>query len=115
MREHPLKMVGKRASRKSDSHRVFGQGRSVGQSKDCAMGSIFFSYARGDDEEFVWRLYERLKAAGFGVWFDRVSMPSRDLTFYQEIRDAIAACDHLVLVVGPQASGSDYVAQEWRF
>jgi WD40 repeat protein len=77
--------------------------------------SIFVSYARGDDEPFVWRLYERLKAAGFNVWFDRVSMPSRELSFYQEIRDAIAACDRLVLVVGPKAIASDYVMQEWRF
>jgi hypothetical protein len=39
----------------------------------------------------VRRLYERLKAAGFDVWFDRVSMPSRELTFSKEIEDAIWA------------------------
>ena len=79
------------------------------------MTSIFLSYARDDDERFVRRLYERLKNAGFDVWFDRVSMPSRQLTFYQEIRDAIAALDRLVLVVGPKAVASDYVKQEWHF
>jgi WD40 repeat protein len=79
------------------------------------MTSIFLSYARGDDEPFVWRLYERLTKSGLTVWFDRVSMPSRQLTFYQEIRDAIAARDRLVLVVGPRAIASDYVNQEWRF
>ncbi len=52
---------------------------------------LFLSYARDDDEPFVRRLYEDLVKAGFEVWFDRVSMPSRQLTFYQEIRDAIAA------------------------
>ncbi len=56
-----------------------------------------------------------LAAGGFEVWFDRVSMPSRNLTFHQEIRDAVAACDRLVLVVGPKVVASDYVRQEWQF
>jgi WD40 repeat protein len=76
---------------------------------------VFLSYARGDDESFVWRLFVGLQSAGFTVWFDRVSMPSRLLTFHQEIRDAITDCDRLVFVVGPKAVASDYVSQEWRF
>ena len=76
---------------------------------------LFLSYARGDDEPFVWRLYQGLKAHGFDVWFDRVSMPSRGLSFSEEIADAIAACDRLLLVVGPKAARSDYVNAEWRF
>ena len=76
---------------------------------------IFLSYARGDDEAFVRRLHDDLTKQGFDVWFDRVSMPSRNLTFHQEIRDAIAARDRLVLVVGPKAGVSDYVRQEWQF
>jgi len=76
---------------------------------------LFLSYSRSDDEPFVWRLYERLKAAGFEVWFDHVSMPSRQLTFSAEIETAITACDRLVLVVGPSAVASDYVTHEWRF
>jgi hypothetical protein len=85
------------------------------------MTSVFLSYARGDDEPFVRRLYDGLKQANgpdgvrFDVWFDRTSMPSRALTFYQEIRDAIHERDRLVLVVGPQAIASDYVTQEWQF
>jgi hypothetical protein len=78
------------------------------------IATLFLSYARGDDEAFVRRLYDDLTKANFDVWFDRVSMPSRQLTFYQEIRDAIAARDRLVLVVGPKATESDYVTQEWR-
>jgi hypothetical protein len=80
-----------------------------------AMAKVFLSYARGDDEPFVWRLQEDLKKAGFDVWFDRVSMPSRLLTFHQEIRDAIAARERLILVVGTKAVASDYVTQEWQF
>jgi WD40 repeat protein len=79
------------------------------------MTSIFLSYARDDDEAFARRLHADLTKAGFDVWFDRVSMPSRQLTFHQEIRDAIAARDRLLLVVGPGVLASDYVAQEWRF
>jgi hypothetical protein len=79
------------------------------------MTSIFLSYARDDDEAFVHRLHADLTHAGFDVWFDRISMPSRQLTFYQEIRDAIAARDRLLLIVGPGILTSEYVTQEWRF
>ncbi len=78
------------------------------------MTTIFLSYARGDDEPFVRRLYNDLVLVGFEVWFDRVSMPSRQLTFFQEIRDAVAARDRLLLVIGPKAVASEYVTQEWR-
>ena len=38
-----------------------------------------------------------------------MAMPSRGLTFHQEIQDAVAARERLVLVVGPKAALSDYV------
>ena len=79
------------------------------------MTNIFLSYGRGDDEPFVERLSRALKARGLDVWFDRESMPSRSLTFHQEIRDAIATCVRLVLIVGPHAVASEYVQQEWQF
>ena len=79
------------------------------------MTSIFLSYSRDDDEPFVRRLRDDLIAAGFDVWFDRVNMPSRGPTFHQEIRDAIAQRDRVLLVVGPQAVASEYVRQEWEF
>ncbi|GEM_PF-4834365 len=44
-----------------------------------------------------------------------MAMPSRGLTFHQEIQDAVAARERLVLVVGPKAGVSDYVRQEWQF
>jgi WD40 repeat protein len=86
------------------------------------MPRVFLSYARSDDIDlldsatsFVARLHRDLTAAAFEVWFDRVSMPSRSLTFHQEIRDAITACDRLLLIGGPKASESLYVRQEWQF
>jgi hypothetical protein len=44
-----------------------------------------------------------------------MAMPSRGLTFHQEIQDAVAARERLPLVVGPKAALSDYVWQEWQF
>lgn len=76
---------------------------------------LFLSYGRGDDEAFVSRLYEDLVRHGFEVWYDRQDMPSRGLTFHQEIRDAITNCDRVLLIVGPHALSSDYVRQEWMF
>jgi hypothetical protein len=78
------------------------------------MGSVFLSYARADDEPYVRKLYERLHGDGFDVWFDREHMPSRSLTFLQEIRDAIRNRERLVVVLGPAAVQSDYVRAEWQ-
>jgi len=77
--------------------------------------TVFLSYAHGDDEAFVRRLHDDLVRHGHDVWWDRVSMPNRALTFLHEIRDAIAGRDRLLLVVGPKALASDYVSAEWRF
>ena len=76
---------------------------------------VFLSYARGDDEPFVRRLHDDLKAEGFTVWFDRESLMSRGLTFHQEIKDAIRCeVDRIVYVGGPKAAASPYVREEWQ-
>jgi WD40 repeat protein len=75
---------------------------------------IFLSYGRADDEPFVRQLYERLSVEGFDVWYDRERMPNRGLSFTQEIRDEIDRCERLLLVGGPAALSSAYVAAEWR-
>ncbi len=77
--------------------------------------SLFLSYGRNDDEAFVAQLYADLKNRAFEVWWDRKSMPSRDRTFTQEIRDAIDRHDRLILIVGPAAMASKYVRQEWGY
>ena len=78
------------------------------------MPKIFISYAREDDEPFVKKLHNDL-ALEFDVWWDREAMESRGRTFLQVIRDAIAAADSLLLVVGPAAVQSEYVRAEWEF
>jgi WD40 repeat protein len=78
------------------------------------MHDAFLSYARSDDEPFVRQLYGDLTRDGFKVWFDRVSMPSRALTFLQEIRDAVENADRLLAVIGPAAIKSAYVLSEWQ-
>ena len=80
--------------------------------------SIFLSYAHDDDTvpSFIKRLYNDLKEAGLDVC-DRADMPSRGLTFNQEIKDAISARDRLLLVMGPRAADSNTsntVTQEWK-
>jgi WD40 repeat protein len=77
--------------------------------------TLFISYARDDDEPFAKRLRCDLKEHGFSVWWDREAMESRGLTFRQEIRNAIAASDRLVLILGPNARDSRYVEMEWRY
>jgi WD40 repeat protein len=79
------------------------------------VSSVFISYARSDDEPFVERLRQALEAHGVRVWWDREAMESRGRTFLQELRDAIATVDRVLLVVGPAAIHSDYVDAEWRF
>ena len=82
---------------------------------------VFISYARKDDwltpfvpqdehtyhldpaRSFTRQMYTQLTAAGFDVWWDRESMPNRGLTFLNEIRNAITACDYLVYVSGAAA------------
>lgn len=86
---------------------------SGGADKITRKPRIFISYARADDESFAERLYHALKD-DFEVWWDRVSMPNRGLTFLQEIREAIDGCDRLLLVAGPAAFTSEYVRDEWR-
>jgi hypothetical protein len=63
---------------------------------------------------FVARLHRDFMACSFEAWFVRTAMPSRGLRFHQEIQDAVAARERLVLVVGPKAALSDYVRPRGR-
>ena len=75
---------------------------------------IFLSYARGDDDAFVRRLFEDLTSKGFDVWWDQRQMPSRRRTFLQELRDAISQRPRMLAIITPRALDSDYVEYEWK-
>lgn len=80
----------------------------------------FLSYSRADDDgvragSFVARLHRDLTRAGLLVWWDRTDMPNRGPTFDEEIRETISRVDRLLLVVGPGATQSSYVRDEWEW
>ena len=70
---------------------------------------LFLSYAAMTMNCLCGDLTINLIEAGFDVWFDKASMPSNQRPFQQEIRDAIAERDRLVLIVGPKAVVSDEI------
>ena len=77
------------------------------------MTKLFISYSR-KDETFAKRLYADLIDAGFDVWWDQQTLDNRGTTFLHEIQKAIYDADRLILVVSPDALGSQYVEYEWR-
>ena len=77
---------------------------------------LFLSYKRDDNKDgFVEKLYNALIDNGFDVWWDMQSMPHRQLTFLQNIRDAIAERDRVVLVGSNLAYESEYVKAEFEY
>ena len=73
----------------------------------------FVSYARSDGESYAGDLMQRLQAEGIPLWRDHEGMVGgRD--FWQQITEAIASVDVLILVMTPAAAQSDMVRREWR-
>jgi hypothetical protein len=87
--------------------------RFKGDARDYAREDVIDSFDPATS--FAPRLHWHFKGCGFEVWLDRISMPSRGLTFHQEIQDAIAARERLVLLVEPKADLSKYLRHEWQF
>jgi TIR domain/NB-ARC domain len=79
------------------------------------MLDVFLSYARAENEPLARELYQRLSAAGLAVWWDRECMPSRSLTFLQEIRLAVRDAERTVVIVDGPACRSEYVQAEWQY
>lgn len=56
----------------------------------------------------IWGHHLTLKSSNYAVAsLGRISKPSCGLTFHHGIQSAVAACERLVLVVGPKAALSD--------
>ena len=93
---------------------------------------VFISYARKDDylnevssdeehsyhhdpkRSFTRQVYNALTDAGFDVWWDRESLPSRGKEFNDEIAKAVRESQYLVYIGGSHALESDYVRVEWE-
>jgi hypothetical protein len=76
---------------------------------------VFLSYGRDDDRVAVETIEFELKNAGFSVWRDEASMPSRGRSFMHEIHVAIQEADRVVVMIGPAAMRSDHVRMEWQY
>lgn len=80
-----------------------------------SMRDVFLSYARAENEPLARELYQRLSAGGLAVWWDRECLPSRSLTFLQEIRLAVQDAKRTVVIVDGPACRSEYVQAEWQY
>jgi hypothetical protein len=83
--------------------------------RPAAQHDVFLSYARADDPERVCAIDVALRTADFAVWRDVAKIPSRGLSFLEEIRRAIRSARRVVVIIGPAAVRSDYVRMEWQY
>jgi len=77
------------------------------------MRKVFISYARAEDVHLS--SVATVSLASYKVSWDKTSTRSPSLTFLHEIREAIHAADHVLVIVGPWALRSRYVQQEWQY
>jgi hypothetical protein len=71
---------------------------------------VFVCHASADSA-FTDRLCNELRARGVTVWVDRTNIPPGAM-YERSIEAALAAATHVVLVVSPEASASDWVRSE---
>ena len=74
--------------------------------------SVFISYAR-KDTAFVDRLEADLQARNFRTWVDRRKLEGGQ-EWLDKIQKAIEQCQVLLIVLSPEAAGSNYVRMEYR-
>ncbi len=74
------------------------------------MAEIFISYAK-PDEATVRRMAVALQADGYGVWWDRTSVPP-NVRLDDHISDKLEAADACVIVWSAEAARSDWVYRE---
>lgn len=76
------------------------------------MKQVFISY-KHDDGDFAENVKGRLEKAGFAVWIDD-SLPAGEewrLAIDRAIRESVA----VIVIMTPDARGSEYVTYEWAF
>ena len=73
----------------------------------------FLSYSRRDTD-FVDLLYRLLMSKGYTVWLDRYSIEAGK-RWDNSIQQAIDQSKYLVVILSPEAAGSENVADEWNY
>ena len=83
------------------------QGTSYGQTEQV---SVFISYA-SEDRLLVRKLYQRLIACGYDVWYDEQTLlPGQD--WEREIRGAVIASDAFITIISRNSVDKDGFIQE---
>ncbi|MDJ0510131.1 MAG: TIR domain-containing protein [Crocosphaera sp.] len=71
----------------------------------------FISYGRADSKAFATKLYEKLTAQGFNIWFDQNDIPLA-VDFQEQINDGIEKAHNFFFIIAPHSVNSPYCAKE---
>ncbi|RKZ43986.1 MAG: hypothetical protein DRR00_28920, partial [Candidatus Parabeggiatoa sp. nov. 3] len=74
----------------------------------------FISYGRRESLNFVARLHQQLKLAGYDGWFDKVNIPDGD-DYAQRINHGIESAHNFVYVMAPRCLTSPYCLLELEY
>ena len=75
---------------------------------------IFISYGRRESLNFVARLHQVLKLAGYAVWFDKVNIPDVE-DYALRIAHGIESAHNFIYVMAPRALCSPYCLIELEY
>lgn len=71
----------------------------------------FISYGRADSKSFATKLYARLGAIGFNIWFDQEDIPLA-VDFQEQINNGIEKTHNFIFVIAPHSVNSPYCLKE---
>jgi hypothetical protein len=74
----------------------------------------FISYGRRESLNFVARLHQQLKLAGYDIWFDKANIPDGD-DYAQRINHGIESAHNFVYVMAPRYLTSPYCLIELEY
>ena len=84
----------------------------IGIAPDQQSDKVFISYSHQDDPTFAKQVYDMIRKMELCPWMDEVDMPHRGLPLPREVRVAIEQAYHFVILLGPEAIKSEWVAAE---
>ncbi|MEK8016451.1 MAG: TIR domain-containing protein, partial [Candidatus Parabeggiatoa sp.] len=74
----------------------------------------FISYGRRESLNFVARLHQQLKLAGYEIWFDKANIPDGD-DYQQRINHGIESAHNFVCIMAPRCLTSPYCLVELEY